>query len=295
MADRKRTELDWEDLRVFLALARHGSLSAAARALGVNHATIARRIQSLESDVSDKLVERRPDGYVLTPAGTQVMTLVSDMEAAVQTIGRSGANSTPGGLVRVNASPALAHGFLAPRLAGIFALYPALDIDLATDIRAVSLERYEADIAIRLSRPTDGDVIARPLVTLGYGFYGTAAACACIEDGGEPTFVGFDEADAHVPEASWLARQFPRARLVFRASNQFAQAMAARSGAGIALLPHYIGRAEAKLHACDLGTVPPNRDAWLVTRQRDRNSPAVRAVAEHIVRLFDAERPLFEP
>src|ERR1700744_5003483 len=107
MAEKKRTEPDWQDLRVFLALGRHGSLSAAARTLSVNHATIARRIQSLEATLGEKLVERRPEGYVLTPAGTQALAAASDMETAVQTLGRGGSDGSPRGLVRVNAPPAL--------------------------------------------------------------------------------------------------------------------------------------------------------------------------------------------
>ncbi|WP_340313596.1 LysR family transcriptional regulator [Rhizorhabdus argentea] len=294
MADRKRTELDWQDLRFFLTLARHGSLSAAARALGVNHATIARRIRALESSAGSKLVERRPDGYVLTAAGGDVLTAASDMEAAARTIGRYAADSTPRGLVRINASPALAHGFLAGRLVSLTEVYPGLDINLATDVRTISLERHEADIAIRLSRPEDGDIIARPLVRIGYGFYGTPAACERVEDGGDPIFIGFDEADRHVPEAAWLARHFPRARLAFRASNQFAQAIAARAGTGIALLPHYIGRVETTLRPCHMEQAPPSRDGWLLTRRRDRSEPVVRAMADHIVALFDQERALFE-
>jgi DNA-binding transcriptional LysR family regulator len=294
VADKKRTDVDWDDLRVFLALGRHGSLSGTARALAVNHATIARRVRSLEISTGEKLVERRPDGYVLTAAGADVLAAASGMEAAAQTIRRSGADGAAKGLVRVNASPALAHGFLAARLAGLTMLHDGLDIDLASDIRAVSLERHETDIAIRLSRPEDGDVLARPLVTIGYGFYGTPSACRHLEAGGEPVFIGFDEADAHVPEAAWLARQYPRARLAFRASNQLAQAFAARSGAGIALLPHYIGRAQSELRPCTIGPVPPTREAWLLSRRRDRKDLPVRVVADHIVTLFEQEHALFE-
>ncbi|MEJ5976284.1 LysR family transcriptional regulator [Novosphingobium sp. PS1R-30] len=293
MADRKRTDVDWQDLRVFLALGRHGSLSAAARALGVNHATIARRIRSLEQSAGAKLVERRPEGYALTSAGNQALAAAGDMEAAARAIGRSGTDDAPKGLVRVNASPALAHGFLARRLAGLTVRHAALDIDLASDIRSISLERHEADIAIRLSRPEDGDVIARPLVTLGYGFYGTPAACLAVEHGAEPVFIGFDEADGHVPEAGWLARHYPRRRVAFRASNQFAQAMAALSGAGLALLPHYIGRSEPGLRGCALDVAPPPRDAWMLIRRRDRGDLAIRTVAEGLAALFDAERALF--
>lgn len=293
MTDQKRTDVDWQDLRIFLALGRHGSLSAAARALAVNHATIARRVQSLEASLGEKLVERRPDGYVLTPAGTHVLSAASDMEAAAQTVGRSGSDGAPRGLVRVNASPALGHGFLVERLAALTALYPGLDIDLATDMRAVSLERHETDIAIRLNRPDDGDVIARPLISIAYGFYGTPAECRRVEEGSDPVFIGFDEADAFVPEAVWLARQFPRARLAFRASNQLGQAIAARSGVGIALLPHYIGRAEPTLRQCRLEPLPQPRDAWILTRRRDRKDLPISVVTDHISQMFETERTLF--
>jgi molybdate transport repressor ModE-like protein len=295
MTERKRTDVDWQDLRMFLALGRRGSLSAAARTLGVNHATIARRIQALEASLDQKLVERRPDGYVLTPAGQEAVAAASEMEAAAQRLGRAGTDDgAPRGLVRINAPPALAEGFLIARLAALAVLHPGLDIDLASDLRSVSLERRQADIAVRLSRPDDGDVVAKPLLSLGYGFYGIADLCERIEAGGEPVFIGFDEADAFVPEAAWLSRHFPRARVAFRAANQFSQALAARAGAGLALLPHYIGRADDNLRRWAFGPPPPSRDAFLITRRGDRNNRPVRIIAEHIVQLFHDERALFE-
>lgn len=106
MADYFRTGQDWEDVRVFIALARHGCLSGAARALAVNHATVARRLSSLEQALGDKLVERRPDGYVLTPSGLQVLAAGNDMEAAAASLFRGGLSGGPSGLVRINATPA---------------------------------------------------------------------------------------------------------------------------------------------------------------------------------------------
>lgn len=294
MADKKRTEVDWQDVRVFLALGRHGSLSAAARTLAVNHATIARRIQSLEATLGQKLVERRPEGYVLTPAGTQALAAASDMETAVQTLGRGNADGSPKGLVRVNASPGLTQGFLVRRLAELPRLYPGLDIDLATDMRSVSLERHETDIAIRLSRPMDGDLIAKQMLTMGFGIYGTSGACERVEEGEPPIFVGFDEVNSHVPEAAWLAQQFPHARVAFRASNQVAQANAAASGVGIVVLPHYIGRKQEGLRLCRIEPVPPSREIWLVTRRQDRKDLPIRTVTEHISRMFAEESALFE-
>ena len=283
-------------MRVFLALGRHGSLSAAARALSVNHATIARRIQSLEDRLGDKLVDRRPDGYALTPAGRLALAAASEMEAAALTLAREGdEDDAVRGLVRVNAPPALSQGFLIDRLARLSAVHPGLDLDLATDLRPVSLDRHRADIAVRLMRPRDGDFIAKPLGTMGFGFYGTPAICAAVEGGAAPVFVGFDEENADMPDATWLAQHFPRRRVAFRANNHMSQAIAARTGAGLALLPHYIGRQVPGLRECALTPTREAREMWLLIRGQDRKARAIRTVADHLRQVFEEERALFVP
>jgi molybdate transport repressor ModE-like protein len=294
MVVKKRTEPDWQDLRMFLALGRFGSLSAAARTLRVNHATIARRIQSLEATLGEKLVERRRDGYALTAAGTRMLAVTSEMEAAVQGIGRGDAGGQPRGLVRVNAPPALAQGFLIAHLAGLTTQHPDLDVELATDLRVVSLQRREADIAVRMVRPRDSDLVARRLVCVAYCFYGTRAVCRRVAGGGEPTLIGFDESNAHMPEVAWLAQHHPRARIAFRTNHHVAQAEAARSNAGLALLPHYVARTHKDLHLCSGLAVPPDREVWLITRQQDRKDLAIRTVVDFLVELFSARRALFE-
>jgi molybdate transport repressor ModE-like protein len=293
MADQKRTDIDWQDVRVFVALARHGSLSAAARMLSVNHATIARRLHSLEESLGEKLVERRPEGYVLTPAGAHALQAASDMEQAAQILGRGMQDGTPTGLVRINASPGLASGFLTSRLPALAMRYPRLDIDLAPALRSISLERHEADIAVRFDKPEDGDVIVRPLTTVGYGFYGTEEACRAAEAGGNLVLIGFNEADAHLSATTWMTRHFPRARVAFRAKDQFLQSIAARSGAGLALIPHYIGRMDPSLRICDLGAAPSSKDVFLLTRSRDRNNSSIRVVADEMVDMFEQARELF--
>jgi DNA-binding transcriptional LysR family regulator len=298
MADRKRTALDWQDVRVFLALVRYRSLSAAARALKVNHATVSRRIQSLEDSVGEKLVDRRPDGYVLTAAGERALEAAAEMEAAAQAFARPGESETPQestvrGLVRINAPPALALGFLVPQLATLAATHPQLDIDLATDLRSVSLDRHKADIAVRVGRLQDVDLIARQVGTMGYGFYGTDAICETAERGDPPAFVSFNEEAASMPESMWLTQQFPRARIALRAENQMLQAVAAQNGAGLALLPHYIGRRVPNLRLCAMGPLPEPREIWLLIRRQDRNSGAIRAVMQHLVDAFAAAQAQF--
>jgi molybdate transport repressor ModE-like protein len=294
MAARICTGPDWEDIRVFVALARHGSLSAAARALSVNHATIARRVAALERALGERLVERRPDGYVLTAAGNRALAAATEMEMAAAVLGRNDADDGPKGIVRVNTVPGLAHGFLVSRLARLTTQHPGLDIELATDIRTVSLERRETDIALRLGRPQDGDVIARRVVAFGFGFYASAEWRRRIKKGAEPVFVGFDEANANLPEAVWLARHFPRARVGFRTDNQFAQASAAAASVGVVLLPHFIARAEDRLGPCTLANTPPPRDLWLITRRQDGKELAIRTVTDFLIQIFRGERELFE-
>lgn len=293
MADKKRTEVDWEDVRTFLALARHGSLSAAARMLSVNHATISRRLRMLEDSLGEKLVERRPEGYVLTAAGTQALDAAGDMEQAAQVLRRGMMDGTPGGLVRIASSPGLSAGFLTSRLAALASRYPGLDIDLAPNLRSISLERHEADIAIRFDQPRDGDLIARNLATVGYGFYGTPETCASVGAGAEPVFIGFNEADAYLSQEMWMAQHFPRARVAFRAKDHVAHSVAARSIAALALLPHYIGRSDPLLSICDLGSVPPAKDVFLLTRRRDRKNATIRVVADAVTDMFGQARHLF--
>jgi DNA-binding transcriptional LysR family regulator len=293
MSDQDYADLDWGDIRVFLALARHGTLSAAARAISVNHTTIARRVRALEAKMGEKLVERRPDGFVLTSAGTRMLEPANDMEVAASRMRRIGAEDSPKGLVRVNGPPSLTQAFLVPRLAKLSVHNPGLDVDAATDFRNISLERREADIALRFGRPLDGDVIAKQLPPIGFGFYATPAVRRAIDGGAQPVFVAFDEANSHVPEALWLARQFPRARVSFRGSSGIAQATAAASGAGIALVPHFIGNMHRELGLCRLEHDPPARPLWLITRRQDRKSPEIAAVSGYLVKAFTEERSYF--
>jgi DNA-binding transcriptional LysR family regulator len=293
MADQNRSSIDWEDIRVFIALARHGSMTAAARALSVNHATVTRRVAALEERLGVKLVERRPNGYVLTPDGVRTLASAHEMETAAASLARSHEAAGPTGLVRVNAPPSLSHDVIVPHLASFAAEHPGLDIEVVADVRPVSLERHETDIALRFGRPLDGDFIARHLITVAYGFYASRAWHARVANGDDPVFVGFDEATTHIPDASWLVQQFPKARISFRASTQSAQATAAKCGAGIALLPHFIGRADPDLHPCLTDIAPPSRELWMLIRKGDRTGAAVRATTKVIEQIFVSEHARF--
>src|SRR5207248_2018355 len=151
MPDKKRTGgLDWEDVRYFVALARYGTLSATARALRVNHATVARRVTGLETRLGRALFERRADGYALTAEGKAVLEEASAMdEAALSVLGRLDAGTELSGLVRLTVGRVLAERFLIDRLRTFHERYPAIDLEVIGGSRVLSLARREADVALR--------------------------------------------------------------------------------------------------------------------------------------------------
>lgn len=201
MDDRFRTgQVDWEDVRFFAALARHGSLSATARALRVNHATVARRIAALEDALRIKLFKRSQAGYELTAAGRRALDTADAMESAAAALSRLEPEKALTGLVRITATPGLAESFLIPRLAPLHQQHPLLDLEITAERRQLSLKRHQSDIALRLGRPERGELRGRRVADVACGFYATPAWRSRIEKGGAPRFVGFDEAGAAFPE-----------------------------------------------------------------------------------------------
>jgi DNA-binding transcriptional LysR family regulator len=297
MADKKRTRrtrrLDWEDVRYFVALARHGSLSATARALRVNHATVARRVTSLETVLGRALFDRRADGYALTTEGKAVLDEADVMDgAALSVLRRLDASTELSGLVRVTTARVLADGFLVDRLGELHQRYPTLDVELITEARVMSLSKREADIAVRLGRPKDSDLIARRAAKVVFGYYASPAYRDKLEAGGQTLYIGYDEDSDFVAEAAWSVRQFHDKRFAFRSNSQMSQAAAARAGYGVALLPRYLAAKDPGLVPISLGELPPERDVWLLVRPDLAKVPRVRAVADYLINVFQHERPL---
>ena len=293
MPDKKRTAIDWEDLRFFVALARAGTLSATARELRVNHATVARRVASLEKLLGRALFERRASGYVLTAQGKAVFDEARAMdEAALAVLRRLDGGTQLSGAVRVAAGPVLTERFLIERLRAFHARYPAIDLEVIGAARIVSLARRDADIALRYGSLTDSELVARKVGKIAFGLYASPACLAKIDAGEEAAFVGYDEESDFIAEAAWLARQHGSRRFSFRTNSQSAQAAAARAGFGIALLPRYVAAGDPGLVEISSRERLPERDVWLLTRRDLKRVPRVKAVADYLVELFHRERKL---
>jgi DNA-binding transcriptional LysR family regulator len=294
MADKKRTAaLDWEDLRYFVALARYGTLSATARGLRVNHATVARRVTSLETRLGRALFDRRADGYALTAEGKAVLGEARSMDAAaLSVLNRLDAGTELSGMVRLTAGRVLAERFLIPRLGPFRERYPAIDLEVIGGSRVVSLARREADVALRSGSPKDSELIARRVARIAFGLYASPAYRDRLEAGDTPAFVGFDEESDFIAEAAWLSRRFGDRRFSFRTSSQTTQAAAARAGYGIALLPRFVVAGDQGLVQVLPGERLPERELWLLIPRDLTKVPRVRAVVDYLVAVFRQERRL---
>lgn len=284
MADRIRTEaLDWEDLRHVFALARHGTLSATARALGVNHATVARRVAALEGALGRVLFDRRADGYALTADGEALAEAARPMEAAaLAALSRLDHGAGLSGVVRVTTTRALADCVVAPRLGALAGAHPGIEIELLTGSRAFSLARREADIALRLGRPADSALRGRKLAEVGHAFY---AAETWRGRAAEAPLIGFDPDSRGVPEAAWLEKFAGRRRFALRSDSWTAQAAACAAGLGVALLPTYVAALFPTLAPVEIGAAPPLAELWLLVRPDLAAVPRVRAVADALAGL----------
>lgn len=269
-------DLDWNDLRYVLALARQGSLSATARLLKVNHATVARRIAALESSLGLTLFERRARGYVPTPAAAPVLQAAEQIEAPLLRLARLGdasAGEKISGTVRITCTEGVASHSVAPLLAGLRQRWPGLQIELVVEHRSLSLARREADIAIRWARPKTGELYASKLGAVPYRLYRAPSAAATDRN----TVAAFDESLAEIPESLWLKSS--GLTQAIRSNSMIPLVAAARAGACAVLLPEYIGRQYPEL-VPEPGKPPVTRELWLVLHRDLRQTPRVRAVAD---------------
>ena len=273
---------DWEDLRHFVALADAGTLSGAARRLRVDHATIGRRVASLEGALGIRLIDRLPRRYVLTEAGQQIAALageVNERAYAIERVARGSQVLTVSGRVTLSAPPIFASHFLAPRLAPLRQRHPLLRLVLSGEAASVSLSRQEADLAIRLSRPQEGSSVARRLGAMRFGLYAARDYQALAEPGGWE-FVAYGPALDHLPQQQWLRVVAGECPVVFEAGDLACQHAAVRSGAGVAAFPNFLVAEDARLVRLDASPPAPVRELWLVVHADLRRAPAIRAVMD---------------
>src|SRR5580704_14278940 len=275
---------DWEDIRHFVTLAREGTLSAAARTLGVDHATVARRVAALETSTGLKLVDRRARTTTLTEDGKRIATVAAPMEEAAFALGRAAQAAKPGidGEVSISAPPNFASSVIAPQLIRLRHLHPGIRLKLIGEKRRASLSRREADVALRLLRPLEAGLFVRKIGSFGFSLYGAPAYLEKTPPHAF-AFIGYDASMAESPQEVWLGTIIGEREVVLRTNDLETQVAAARAGLGIAALPHYLGDGDPRLQRHVVTQKPISRDVWLVVHRDLRQIPAVRAVMEFLV------------
>jgi DNA-binding transcriptional LysR family regulator len=275
---------DWNDFRYFLATTSSGSLSAAARSLGVEHTTVSRRIEALEGILGVRLFDRFARGWSLTAAGEALLPQARRVEEEIQCLLRQAAGAgDEHGTVRISAPPAIASHLIAPRLAELHAQLAGIRIELGAEPVRVDLSRREADIAIRFRRPQAPDLAVRMVATIKYYLCATPEYLVS-RSAEEWEFIGYDESLAETPQQEWLDAFAAGRPYAFSSNDLNSIAAAVRFGAGMAVLPDYL--------AC--GLIIPNincpvqRELWMVIHDDVRKSPRVRRTADLLAGLFNS-------
>ncbi len=279
--------VDWESLRYFLAVARSGTLSGAARALKVDHATVSRRLAALEAELDVTLVERLPRSCRLTTVGSQVFDQAVAMESGADGVARiARAAHTPlVGKVTLSAPPVLAAHLLAQHLADFRSRYPDIRLSLAAQAQQVSLSRREADVALRLVRPRETGNVARKLGVMPFGLY--ARRDYPHRDAPDRwQFIAFDENFGDMPQQKWLLDIAGTRPVACELNDIGGHLIAARAGAGVAGLPCFMGDVDPELDRIGEGLPFFSRDIWLVVHRDLRNTPSVRAVMDFFTTLI---------
>lgn len=293
--------MNWDDVRVFLAVARAGQILGAARRLQLNHATVSRRVAALEDALGATLFRRLTTGSELTPAGERFLAVAERMEADMITARSelAGGDEAISGTVRVGAPDGFGVAFLASRLGALAAQHPDLRLQLVPVPRYFSLSRREADIAITTERPTEGRLVAQKLVDYSLGLF---ASRSYAQANGLPAsqaelkahrLVGYVPDLVFSPSLDYAQEFHPDWDAAFSISSALGQVEAVRSGAGIGILHAFIARALPELVSVE-AVKPIRRAYWLVYHESVRPLSRIQAAASFITRAVEREKRLFQ-
>lgn len=283
--------MDWDDLRIFLAVARTAQIARAARTLKIDATTVARRIRRLEAARGEILFEQHPDGQRLTASGEQLLVVAEEIEHQITRLApqaeRFGEIS---GLVRVSVAEGFGTWFVAGHLGRLSAALPAVSVDLVASSGFLSPSKRETDVAILLARPRKGPLVTRKLTDYGLRVYASHAYLAdhptvmTPVDLADHSLIGYIPDFIYAPELHYLEEVAPGLQPRLRSSSINAQYRLVRSGAGIGVLPCFIGSADPTITAI-LPQIHIKRSFWIATHCDTRNLPQIRHFVDWLVAL----------
>ena len=278
-------DINWDDLKVILAIFRAKSLAGAARKLGVNETTVARRLAKIENQLDARVFERKSKSLLPSQTGRFVVHSAERVELETQSLGNKviGADKIVAGVVRLTAVPIMINHLLVPALSQLLNRYPELELELIADSRELSLTNRQADLALRLVRPSkELHTLARRIGQFDYGVYASVNSDAELVD-----WLTFEEGMRHLPQAQWIRDHTLRHNLVIaNASVNDGETILAmvKAGMGRSLLPLIVGDADPELVRLD-EEVKLSREIWLVVHPELRQLARINAVVEWLTML----------
>jgi DNA-binding transcriptional LysR family regulator len=291
--------MNWDDVRIFLAVARQGQILGAAKALALNHATVARRLTALEEALGARLFVRKTNGSDLSSEGEKFLIhaerIESEMLAAREA---AGADSGIAGTVRVGAPDGFGVAFLAPRIGELVERHQGLRIELVPVPRTFSLSRREADIAVTLERPSEGRLVALKLTDYRLGLYASShylarhGAPASLADLAQHRLVGYVEDLLFTASLDYTAEFLKDWRSSIAVSSAMGQTEAVRAGAGVGILHGFMARGDGELVPV-LSQHTLKRSYWTVVHEDLRMIRRVALVAEFLSEVVARDRAIF--
>ncbi len=290
--------MNWDDMRVFLAVARSGSLSAAAKALCVTQPTVGRRLRLLEESLGAQLFDRLPDGFVPTAAGNELLPMAQEMERVALEVDRRQAtfSEDASGTVRVSVWETFAQ-FLCTHVARISQRLPSIEIELAVSHVQPDLIRREADLLVRECLPQNPNLIARKISSYTFAVYGSRELVARFPAAYDERryeacpWVGFDEEHAYFHNQTWLLGRLGPRRAYVRANHGLVLHELVRQSVGLGVLPCFAGDAEADLVRLTAPLAELARPLYMVVHRDLKRSPAIRAVMDELIDIYRQETP----
>ncbi|MBL4768357.1 MAG: LysR family transcriptional regulator [Rhodobacteraceae bacterium] len=286
--------MQWDDARIFLAVAREGSFSSAARRLGVQHSTVSRRIRALEKKLATPLVERKASGYVLTKAGEELKfsacRIENELLAFEGAVG--GQSEDVAGELRVTAIANMASTVLMPYFARFSAAYPKIELSVQVTNNSVRLSEREADIAIRQTNKPLDTLIGTRLTTVASAVYGSRNYCAAVNSKqAEEKWIGVDCCEYH---RAWTKQAWPQAEHGFNVDETSLTLAALKEGLGVGFLPCFLGDSDPALVRFHEPEKQHELGLWLLYHRDLRNTKRVALFREHMQREIKQAAVLFE-
>jgi len=285
--------MNWDDLRIFLAVAREGSISGGARKLGVRHSTVSRRMRALETKLSVRLIERKKSGYELTAAGESMKLAACRMEYEMLHLDGKlgGRDARLTGELRVSTISSMASGIFMPMFASFSKQYPDIDLHILTSNRNINLVEREADIAIRLTNTPSESLIGTRLGSAATAAYASRAYLSQLQQTGEKaTWIGVQCCNFH---QSWTKKAASGQRQNFFSDDQMLTAAALKQHLGVAYLPCVIGDQSPDLERFCPPDPQMSLGVWILFHPDLQHTARVLAFRDHMIEEMSAQETVF--